>query len=71
MKAFANLIQVLGASSKTNEKLEALSQYFLQASDSDKVWVIAIFSGRRPKRMANSREWKNWCMEIVGLPEWV
>lgn len=71
MKAFANLIQVLGASSKTNEKLEALSQYFLQASDSDKVWVIAIFSGRRPKRMANSRELKNWCKEIIGFPEWL
>ena len=71
MKAFAALIQILGASAKTNEKLDALSQYFLQASDADKVWVIAIFSGRRPKRMANSRELKDWCMELTALPEWL
>ena len=50
MKLFIDLVNVLGTSTKTNDKLDALSDYFLKAADEDKVWVIAIFSGRRPKR---------------------
>src|ERR1044071_5156602 len=71
MKEFATLITSLGSSTKTNEKLEALSQYFATASDKDKVWVIALFSGRRPKRMISSAFLSLWCMEIAGLPAWL
>ena len=71
MKAFAELVSVLGTSTKTNEKLDALSQYFTQASDQDKVWVIAIFSGRRPKRAVNSTLLQVWCAEVAGIPMWL
>ena len=71
MKQFANLVKVLGSSTKTNDKLHALSDYFALANDKDKVWVIAIFSGRRPRRSVNSRLLAEWCMEIVGLPSWL
>ena len=54
MRYFAELFKILGTSTKTNEKLEALSQYFATADDKDKVWVIALFSGRRPKRSVNT-----------------
>jgi DNA ligase-1 len=50
MKEFANLVQILGTSTKTNEKLDALINYFSLADDKDRVWVIALFSGRRPRR---------------------
>ena len=49
MKEFAELVQVLGTSTKTNDKLDALSQYFLSASDKDKVWVIAIVQWQKTK----------------------
>ena len=49
MKQFAELVMKLGSSTKTNDKLNALVDYFRVANDKDKVWVIAIFSGRRPK----------------------
>ncbi|MEO7393297.1 MAG: ATP-dependent DNA ligase [Chitinophagaceae bacterium] len=71
MKAFAELITTLGTSTKTNEKLELLSHYFATAGDADKVWVIALFSGRRPKRIVNSTLLKIWCREITNLPEWL
>jgi DNA ligase-1 len=45
MKQFSQLVNILGTSTKTNDKLNALSQYFLEAADEDKVWVIALFSG--------------------------
>jgi DNA ligase-1 len=71
MKEFASLITKLGTSTKTNEKLEALSQYFTNAHDADKVWVIALFSGRRPKRLLSSAFLSLWCMEITNLPAWL
>ncbi len=71
MKAFANLIVRLGTSTKTNEKLEALVNYFSEAGDQDKVWVIAIFSGRRPKRTLPSALLRDWALQLTGLPEWL
>lgn len=71
MKAFAHLVHVLGTSTKTNEKLQSLVDYFSVADDRDKVWVIAIFSGRRPKRAVNSTLLSTWAMEQAGLPSWL
>jgi len=68
---FAHLFTVLGTSTKTNEKLDALSDYFTTAPDKDKVWVIAIFSGRRPKRIVSSGLLQQWCIELSGLPQWL
>ncbi|TMI78698.1 MAG: ATP-dependent DNA ligase [Bacteroidetes bacterium] len=71
MRQFAELVSTLGTSTKTNEKLDALSEYFATANDKDKVWVIAIFSGRRPKRAVNSTQLWTWCNELAQLPGWL
>ncbi|HSC38718.1 MAG TPA: hypothetical protein VLD19_12635, partial [Chitinophagaceae bacterium] len=71
MKQFAALVKILGESTKTNDKLDALADYFATANDKDKVWVIAIFSGRRPKRAVNATQLATWCTEIIGLPGWL
>ena len=71
MIEFARLVNTLGTSTKTNDKLDALSQYFLSASDKDKVWVIALFSGRRPRRIASGSLLAQWCCEISNLPFWL
>src|SRR6266542_960623 len=71
MKEFSELVSILGTSTKTNDKLDALSQYFLSATDKDKVWVIALFSGRRPRRIASVSLLAQWCCEIINLPFWL
>ena len=71
MKAFANLVNILGASTKTLEKQEALINYFSLADDKDKVWVIALFSGRRPRPLVNSSLLPQWCVEIAQIPGWL
>jgi DNA ligase-1 len=71
MKIFAELVNHLGASTKTNDKLQALQDYFAVAEDADKVWVIAIFSGRRPKRMVNATQLAVWANELTHLPAWL
>lgn len=71
MRLFAELVSKLGTSTKTNDKLEALAEYFTFANDKDKVWVIALFSGRRPKRAVSTTQLANWCVEQSGLPFWL
>ena len=71
LELFAKLVTDLSSSTKTNEKLQSLTDYFAIAPDDDKVWVIAIFSGRRPRRTVSSRLMRNWCGEITGYPEWI
>lgn len=71
MKAFASLVQLLGNATGVHEKLNALSNYFSSTHPKDKVWVIAIFSGRRPKRAVTTSQLKQWCIELTGLQEWL
>lgn len=71
MKQFAELVNILGTSTKTNDKVKALSDYFSAADDQDKVWVIALFSGRRPKRTISPSLIQQWCAELIGLPLWL
>jgi DNA ligase-1 len=71
MQSFAQLIHTLSSSTKTNEKLQALVEYFLHANEKDKVWVIALFSGRRPRRTVSGTQLAVWCTELVNLPIWL
>ena len=71
MELFTALVTALGAATKTNDKLDALATYFQQAGDSDRVWVIALFSGRRPKRLVNAGILIQWCIELTMLPAWL
>jgi DNA ligase-1 len=71
MQRFAQLIDELNNTTRTNEKRDALVRYLAEVSDPEKVWLIALFTGRRPKRLINTTFLKVWCMEITGLPQWL
>lgn len=71
MRSFASLVSVLGTTTKTNAKLDALVQYFATADDRDKVWVIALFSGRRPRRAVNSTQLAIYAVELSRIPFWL
>jgi DNA ligase-1 len=42
MNHFTQLFNAIDASTKTNDKIAALVNYFKHASDVDKVWTIAL-----------------------------
>ena len=71
MKAFAQLFARLDQTTKTSEKTAGLAEYFQTAPDADRVWTIALLTGRRPKRMANSTELRQWAAEAAGIPDWL
>src|SRR5258705_3949156 len=71
LELFARLIGELNSSTKTNDKLQSLVDYFAIAPDRDKVWIIAVFSGRRPRRIVSSTLLRDWCSEITRYPAWL
>lgn len=71
MKHFASLIKALDSSNKTSVKVNALTDYFIHASDEDKVWTIAILSHRRPPRPVNTTLLRLWANELAAIPLWL
>ncbi|RYD52604.1 MAG: ATP-dependent DNA ligase [Sphingobacteriales bacterium] len=71
MKRFALLIEALQGSTKTNDKKEALVKYLQEAPEEDRIWLVALFSGRRPKRIVTSTLLKLWCMEEARIQPWL
>ena len=71
MKDFAALFNALDSTTKTGEKTTALAEYFRTASAADRVWTIALLSGRRPKRSVNATELRLWAAEASGIPLWL
>lgn len=71
MRQFAELVDKLENTSLTNNKLKYLKEYFLKASEEDKVWVIALFNHKRPKRQVNTKLLRQWIYEASDLPPWL
>lgn len=71
MKAFAEVFRALDGTTKTGEKTAALAAYFRTAPETDRVWTVALLSGRRPKRSVTSTELKHWAAEAAGIPLWL
>ena len=70
MKQFS-LFSTLETSNKTNDKISALVPLLSAATEEDKLWLIALFTGKRPKRPVKTNFLKLWAMEISGIPEWL
>jgi DNA ligase-1 len=71
MKAFAQLFLSLDETNKTNEKVKVLKDYFISVPDTDKMHMLALFSGRKPKRQINSTLIRNWAVEASHIPAWL
>ncbi|MEL7002162.1 MAG: ATP-dependent DNA ligase [Bacteroidota bacterium] len=71
MKSFAELFTKLDQTTKINQKVNALTDYFERADDKDKLWTMAILSHRRPKRSVKVSQLKEWAAEISNIPQWL
>jgi DNA ligase-1 len=71
MQLFAELITRLDQTNKTGEKIAALADYLGAAPEEDRLWAIALFTGRRPRRSIRSSLLRAWAAEMAGLPPWL
>ncbi len=71
MKKFAALIIILATTTKTNAKLDAMQQYLQQADEEDKIWMVALFTGRRPKGTVKSALLRQLCLLLANIEPWL
>ncbi len=71
MRAFAELYTALDVTTRTNEKVAALRNYFRSAAPADAVWAVSFLIGRRPKRLLESRKLAEWAMAEAEVPDWL
>ena len=71
MRRFARLFAALDATTKTAAKTAALAAYFRDAPEEDRLWTIALLSGRRPKRAVTATELREWAAEAAAIPLWL
>ena len=71
MKDFAALVDKIDQTTRTSVKTRALAAYFETAEDRDKLWTIALFTGRRPKRAVTTTLLRTWAAEQAGIAPWL
>ncbi|KAA9010243.1 ATP-dependent DNA ligase [Histidinibacterium aquaticum] len=71
MKDFATLFTRVDQTTKTTRKVSALADFFETAAPSDRLWCIALFSGRRPRRVITTSLLREWASERAGIPLWL
>ncbi len=71
MKQFAQLVDELDATTKTNAKVAAVVRYFASVPDEDKLWCIALLTGKRPKRTINTTLMRLWAAELGMVEPWL
>ncbi len=54
MKAFADLYTALDETTRTGEKVEALTRYFARAPAADAAWAVYFLIGRKPRQAVPS-----------------
>lgn len=71
MRQFCSLIDSLSNATGTLDKLDALTAYLQAADEKDKIWMLALFTGRRIKRSVASTKLHVWAAEMAGVPLWL
>ena len=71
MKRFAELYAALDATTKTNEKIAAMRDYFAVADASDAAWAIHFLSGGKLSRLVSTRLLREWAAEVADIPLWL
>lgn len=71
MKAFVRLFIALDETNKTNEKIEALVNYFRSAPPEDAAWGMYFLTGRKPKAVVQVPRLCTWAIEAAGIEPWL
>jgi DNA ligase-1 len=65
------LFAAIDETTRTNEKVDAMVEYFRSTDPADAAWAVWFLSGGRPKRLIPVRRLAAWAMEEAAVPEWL
>lgn len=71
MKDFAALYRRLDSTTKTNQKIAAMVEYFSSADDLDAAWATYFLSGNKIRQLVPTKLLRQWAAEAAGIPSWL
>lgn len=71
MKLLTRLFERLSQTTRTNEKLAALEEYFRSAPPADAAWGLFFLTGGRIQRAVQAPLLTAWTAEAAALPVWL
>jgi len=71
MIAFCRLFTELDETTRTGDKLAALTRYFQQADPADAAWAVHFLVGRRPKSVVPRARLMEWAARAAGIEPWL
>jgi DNA ligase-1 len=71
VKRFGRLYAAIDETMRTNEKVDAMVEYFRSADPADAAWAVWFLSGGRPKQLIPVRRLASWAMAEAQVPDWL
>jgi DNA ligase 1 len=71
MERFAALFDRIDQTTSTNQKVEAMAEYFAIAPPRDAAWALYFLIGRKIRRLLKSRDLWAWTVARTGLEPWL
>jgi len=71
MKNFSDLFEQLDSTTRTNEKINSLVNFFQNNPAGDSIYVVSFLMGRKPKQLVKTAFLRGWAAEAAGIPEWL
>lgn len=71
MIRFTELYHAIDATTKTNEKVLALANYYASVSPADAAWATYFLSGNKLKQLVPTALIRKWAAEEAAIPAWL
>ncbi len=71
MIRFAELYHAVDATTKTNEKIAAIANYYAAASPTDAAWATYFLAGNKLKQLVPTASLRRWAAEVANIPTWL
>jgi DNA ligase-1 len=71
MIRFAQLYNALDSTTKTNDKIAAMKDYFTDATPADAAWVVYFLSGNKLRQLVPNKLLRTWAADAAGIPAWL
>lgn len=65
------MFTAIDQTTKTNNKVQAMVDYFTDAKEEDKIFAVSVLIGNKPKRPVKTSELKEWAAQLADLPMWL
>ncbi len=71
MLRFTQLYDSIDSTTKTNEKLEALQNYFSAAPPEDAAWATYFLAGNKLQQLVPTKLLRIWAAQEAHIPDWL